>query len=40
VADGSDHDIPEQRPEAIVQAVLSVVAQRPAVTPGDDRQGM
>jgi pimeloyl-ACP methyl ester carboxylesterase len=34
VADGSDHDIPEQRPEAIVQAVLSVVALRPG---GDSR---
>ena len=28
VADGSDHDIPEQRPEAIVQAVLSLTVQR------------
>ena len=27
VADGSDHDIPEMRPEAIVQAVLSVMAE-------------
>jgi pimeloyl-ACP methyl ester carboxylesterase len=27
VADGSDHDIPEMRPEAIVQAVLSLTAQ-------------
>jgi pimeloyl-ACP methyl ester carboxylesterase len=26
VADGSDHDIPEKRPEAIVQAVLSLTA--------------
>jgi pimeloyl-ACP methyl ester carboxylesterase len=28
VADGSDHDIPEQRPEAIVQAVVSLTAER------------
>ena len=28
VADGSDHDIPEKRPEAIVQAVLSLTVQR------------
>jgi pimeloyl-ACP methyl ester carboxylesterase len=27
VAEGSDHDIPEKRPEAIVQAVLSLTAQ-------------
>lgn len=29
VADGSDHDISAQRPEAIVQAVLSLTAPRP-----------
>jgi pimeloyl-ACP methyl ester carboxylesterase len=28
VADGSDHDIPKMRPEAIVQAVLSLTAER------------
>jgi hypothetical protein len=27
VADGSDHDVPEKRPEAIVEAVLSLTAQ-------------
>jgi hypothetical protein len=27
VADGSDHDVPEERPEAIVQAVPSLTAQ-------------
>jgi pimeloyl-ACP methyl ester carboxylesterase len=33
VADGSDHDIPEMRPEAIVQGVLSLAAERPSGEP-------
>ena len=33
VADGSNHDIPEMRPEAIVQAVLSLIAERPGDEP-------
>ena len=28
VADGSDHDVPEKRPEAIVEAVMSLTVQR------------
>jgi pimeloyl-ACP methyl ester carboxylesterase len=33
VADGSDHDVPEKRPEAIVQAVLSLTAELPGSNP-------
>jgi pimeloyl-ACP methyl ester carboxylesterase len=33
VADGSDHDIPEKNPEAIVQAVLSLAVQGPHSDP-------